>query len=179
MKLKILQSSLAKALSISSKFVSNKAQLPILSNIKIKAQDNKLILGATNLEMSISVNLGAQVQTEGEIAIPGRVLTDIIVNLNPTDLTLESKNELLEIKSDDFKSTITGMNTSDFPAIPSKLEKGFLNIKQGLLTQSLSKVLYAVSNDETRPVLNGVLFVFKKDGLEMVATTDSGCLILS
>lgn len=171
MKLKVLQENFSKALINASRFAISKAQLPILGNIKLEAKKEKMIVSATNLEMSISISLGAQVEKEGEIAIPAKVITEIIANLQPGTISLSSEKEQLKISTNSFSSEVSGMNTSDFPVIPQKVnEKESLILSSKNLTESLSQVTFATSIDETRPILTGVLMIFKGGGLILVGT---------
>ena len=170
MKLQVLQKNLARVLSITSRFASTKAQLPILTNLLFQAQKNKLIISATNLETSISLGLGARIKEEGSITIPSQTIASLVSNLNPGQIDLESKKEKLKISSNGFKSTLSGINPADFPTVSNTIGKNALQIQTGAFLNGLSKVLFAVSTDETRPVLTGVLIIIKKDVLVLVAT---------
>lgn len=170
MKLQVLQEDLTKALTKASRFTSSRAQLPVLGNILLSCKKNKLVVSATNLETSISLSIGAQVKKEGEITAPAKTITDIVSNLPSGVLTLEVVKERIILSTKNFRSEISGMNSSDFPAIPHSLEKGMAVLEKDSFTKALSQVLFAVSIDETRPILTGVLFIQKKNSLTLVAT---------
>lgn len=170
MKLKVLQENLSNALTITSRFSSNRAQLPVLANILLTCKKNKLLISATNLENSISISIGAKVQKEGELTVPARVITDLVTNLQTGQVELTSEKERLKINSQNFSSEISGMNSSDFPQIPQSIGKGSFTLPKEDFIESLSKVLFSVSTDETRPVLTGVLFIFRKEGITLVST---------
>jgi len=171
MKLQILQESLGKALSNASRFTSQRAQLPVLGNIKLKAEKTKLLISSTNLEVAVVISVGAKIEEDGEITIPAKTITEIISNLPLGTLELSAEKEQLKIESQSFDSTLSGMNASDFPAIPEKIDtKNSLVLPKKLLLGSLSQVIFAASVDETRPILTGILFIFKKDSLVLVAT---------
>jgi DNA polymerase-3 subunit beta len=171
MKLQVLQENLNKAIGIASRFTSNRAQLPILGNILLSANKNKLTVSSTNLEISVSMSMGAKIEKEGEIGVPSRVFTELISNLPQETLTLEAEKEQLKISTPSFSSNVLGMNTSDFPKIPSRVvkEKGIVFPKEDF-SKALSKVLFASSIDETRPILTGVLMILEKGSLTLVAT---------
>lgn len=171
MKLKVLQENLSKALINASRFTTSKSQLPILGNVKLETKKTKLIISATNLEMSTSISFGAQVEKEGEIAIPAKIITEIISNLQPGIVLLSAEKEQLKISTSSFSSTLSGMNTSDLPLIPQKVneKKSFLLSKEKI-AEALSQVLFATSIDETRPILTGVLMIFKGKDLILVGT---------
>lgn len=170
MKLKVLQESFSKALSITSRFTSNKIQLPILANVLLSASKNKLFISATNLEMAISIPLGAKVERDGEITIPARVISELVGNLTPGQISLDAEKEILKIAAQGFSSSLSGINSSDFPVVPHELDKKEVSIKSNDFKHSLNKVLFAVSSDETRPVLTGVLVVLNKDDITFVST---------
>lgn len=170
MKLQVLQENLSKAVNSATRFTSSRVQLPVLGNILLTAEKNKLMLSATNLEMSINLSIGAKVDKEGNITVPSRILSEIVSNLNRGPVEIMVDKEKIKISNENFSSNIAGMNSSDFPAIPKKITKEFLKFKSDDLVPSLNKVLYAVSVDETRPSLTGVYFLLGKTKATIVAT---------
>ncbi len=171
MKLTILQENLAKAVSLAARFSSTRAQLPILGNILFSANKTKLRVSSTNLEISVSSEVGAKIEEEGEISIPAKVVSEIVSNLSKDLITLETDKEQLKLTTSSFSSKVLGMNSSDFPKVPGKAgrEKSVV-ISQKELSEALPKVLFATSVDETRPVLTGVLLILEKSALTLVAT---------
>ncbi len=170
MKLQVLQENFSKALSTASRFTSTRAQLPVLSNILLSAKKTKLLVSATNLETSISISVGAKVKKEGEITVPSRVITDIVSNLPPDTINLAVAKEQIKIDTQNFDSSVAGMNSADFPAIPLTAGKGSIKLEKENFITALSQVVFAASIDETRPILTGVLFIYKKGKLILVAT---------
>lgn len=171
MKVKVLQENLSKALSQASRFVNPHAQLPILGNILIEAQKTKLSILSTNLEMSLSTSIGAKVEKEGRVGVPARVIVELVANLPKGTVELFGEKEQLKVQGEGFSGTLAGMNTNDFPVIPQGFEKGeVLKLPKEELLDSLTKVLFAVSIDETRPILTGVLFIIGDNTLTLVAS---------
>ncbi len=171
MKFTILQENLIKAVSTASRFASPRAQLPILGNILISADKAKVKVTSTNLEISVAVEVGAKVEEKGEISVPARVISELVVNLPKNTFTLESEKEQLKVTSSGFSSRILGMESSDFPKVPSAIEEAkALKISKADLIDAVSQVIFATSSDETRPVLTGVLFIWGKNELTLVAT---------
>jgi len=171
MKLQVLQENLEKAVSITTRFASTKAQLPILSNILFSTKKSKIYISSTNLEISASVQIGAKVESEGEISIPAKVITDLVSNLPKETISLESEKEQLKISANGFSSAVLGMDPTDFPKVPNSLnEKNTIIFSRKELSDCLNKVSFAASVDETRPILTGVLFILKSDSLSLVAT---------
>jgi len=170
MKLLVLQENFSKALQLSSRFVSTRAQLPVLSNVLLKSNKTKLFLLATNLEISIATSIGAKVEADGSITIPARTLSDIVSNLPKGALTLETKDEHLSIEMQNFDATLMGISSSEFPSIPETIPQTAFHIKREEFTKALSQVVFSASSDETRPVLTGVLFTTLGDTLVLVGT---------
>ncbi len=171
MKIQILQDGFSKALSIASRFTSTRAQLPILGSILLTAKKNSLHISSTNLEISVSIKLGAKVEEEGRIGVPAKTITELITNLSKESLLLSSEKEQLKISSSSFSSNMLGMDSTDFPAVPSLLGKeNVLVLSQKEIGEALSQTLFAVSVDETRPVLTGILVFLEKGELIFVAT---------
>ncbi len=171
MKAGILQENLVKAVTAAARFASVRAQLPILSNILISAQKTKVFVSSTNLEISISTQIGAKVSEDGEICVPSRVIAELIGNLPRETINLESEKEQLKISASGFSSNVLGMNSTDFPKVPNSVnsEKAIVLPKEDFV-KALSQVIFSASIDETRPVLTGVLFIWGKGDLTLVAT---------
>lgn len=171
MKLQILQENLEKAVGTTSRFASTRAQLPILGNILISTKKSKIYISSTNLEISASVQVGAKIEEEGEISVPAKVFSELIANLPKETVNLSAEKEQLKISVSDFSSVVLGMDPTDFPKIPNTAEKeGSLSLSQDEFIKALSQVSFATSTDETRPILTGVLFLFGKGSLSLVAT---------
>ena len=170
MKVQVLQENLSKTLNTCSRFASSRVQLPVLANILFKTNKNKLLIAATNLEISIAISIGAKVVKEGELTVPARTITDIVTNLTPGQIDLEVEKELLKVTTPSFESSLMGMNAADFPSIPYDLGLDSLTIPAKDLVNALDCVLFAVSLDETRPTLTGVLILLREKEIVFVAT---------
>src|ERR1035437_9310789 len=120
MKLSLLQENLNSALQSVSRFVSLKAQLPILSNILFSTDSGRLKLSATNLELGINYWLGAKITTQGNFTIPAKEITEFVSYLPTGKLDLElNPQSLLEVASAKAQSTFTTISATDFPVLPS------------------------------------------------------------
>ena len=177
MKLQVLQEQFASSLTVANRFTSSRSQLPILGNLYFSASKNKLLISGTNLEMSIVHFLGAKVEKEGEITIPAKVISELVSDLPKGTLNLESEKEKLSISTPNFTSVISGMNVSDFPTVPRVISDPILIFDKKAVLETLTQLLFSVSNDETRPVLTGILFMFipgspKKGGEIVLVSTD-------
>ena len=114
----ILKENLSKVLSISGRFLSTKTQLPILSCILIKADKNGLYVSATNLEMGVFINIGAKIEKEGEVAIPGKLLLEFVSTLNTEKIECIKTDNTFLVKSGKTQATFATINPSDFPPFP-------------------------------------------------------------
>lgn len=170
MKFQALQENLKENINIASRFTSTRAQLPVLSNLLLSVKNNKLLISATNLEMSINLTVGAKVEESGEITVPARTIGDIVSNLNPGKIDISSDKENLTIKSDNFQSKIAAMNSSDFPSIPREIGKSHVGFSKEDIDKALPKILFSISTDETRPVLTGMLVHIKNKDMYFVST---------
>ncbi len=172
MKLKVTQENLNKALGMVARVASTRGTLPILSNVLLKISDNRLSIAATNLDIAISSYIGAQVQTEGSLTVPARLLQDFIGGLPAGVIELEQEEQRLKITTDSYKSVINGVSAEDFPVMPAIENGQSWSVPGPLLKHGLQQVLMAASNDESRPVLTGVLF-HTVEGVLYAAATDS------
>ena len=172
MKLKVTQENLNKALSLVARVASTRGTLPILSNVLLKIDDNRLNVSATNLDIAISCELGAQVQSEGSLTVPARLLQDFVNSLPAGIIELEQEEQRLKVTTSSYKSVINGVAADEFPVMPA-IESGVSwKVEGPLLKKALQQVLIAASGDESRPVLTGVYF-HTVDGTLYVAATDS------
>src|SRR3989338_9157367 len=119
MKITAEKQKLISSLSTAMRAVSLKATLPILSNICLTAENGKLKVSSTNLELGLNYWCVVKVEQEGSLTVPGRVLLEFINSLNSESVTLETKEEMLSITSPDGDANIAGIVSSEFPSIPS------------------------------------------------------------
>lgn len=157
MKVTVTQENLNKALGVVSRVASNKTSLPVLNNILLKTENNRLLLAATNLEVAITEYIGAKVASEGAITIPARLVSEFVANLPKSNVELLVEGSKLHISSDKYVSTINGMPAEEFPALPEIKTTTTLTLAAELLKTAISQTVLAASSDDTRPVLTGVL----------------------
>jgi len=176
MKVSILQENLAKGLSIVGKFVSSKAQLPILENILLVAETGSLKLSTTNLETGINLWLPAKIEKAGRITILAKIIVEFISSLPADKVFLELNQDKLEITCRNYKASFNGISASEFPAIPSlknkkptkKTEKFSLNTKTFI--NAINQMVFTAASDEARPILTGIKLEFLKNKLILSAT---------
>ncbi len=151
--------------------VSNRATLPILSNVLIEAVDGKLKLTATDLDVGVSGCVEAQVEKEGSTTLPVRRLVSIIRELPASDIeiSVDSKNHAT-IKCGPSFFKIIGLGEDEFPPLPKFEDATEFKIEQAVLLNAIKKTSYAISTDETRYVLNGIYVSFREGKMTFVAT---------
>ena len=170
MKITVNQKNLKKALILVEKVVSKNTPLPILNNILLKTENGRLKVSATNLEIGVNYIIGAKIEEVGQIAVPARIISDFIGNIIDDKVSLTTKNNILSINSERYKTQILGFDAKDFPIIPKIKSKPLALIPTKLLKNSLITVLDSVAVSETRPELSGVFVDFNNDKIVFAAT---------
>jgi DNA polymerase III subunit beta len=171
MKIEISKDVLLSGIQKVQNVISSKSTLPILSNILIDAQSGKIKLTATDLDIGISCVLPVDIQEPGLITIPAKRFGDIIKELPDDKVVINTKKNnlvIIETKSCQFK--IMGLPFEDFPKLPEFKEGGVIKLEQYTLKEMLTLTSFAVSLDETRYILNGILFKISQNALTLVAT---------
>ncbi|HLD31391.1 MAG TPA: DNA polymerase III subunit beta [Patescibacteria group bacterium] len=166
---------LSYTLDLVSGVASKQANLPILLNIYIKAEESGVRLSATNLEVAIRANLRAKVERTGTFTIPAKTLTDFVHLLPEEQVELELEGNELKINCGTSSTKIKGMPADEYPVVPEVEENHAYAIKVDDLKKGLSQVVMAVAKNEIRPELAGVYLGFFTDrfpGL-ILAATDS------
>ncbi len=151
--------------------VSSRSTLPILSNVLIESKGDQLVLTTTDLDVGVSVTIAAEVSKEGATTLPVRRLVSIIRELPASviDVDIDGK-DVASIRSGPSFFKIIGLPRAEFPPLPSFTEAKEYKINQKALREGLKKTSYAISNDETRYVLNGIFVAFLEGKLTLVAT---------
>jgi DNA polymerase-3 subunit beta len=171
MKLEVTQENLSRALSTVSRVAHAKTSLPILNNILFKAEKNRLVLAATNLEIAITEHVGAKVSREGVITIPARLVGDYVANLPKGTITLSLDGTKLHIETENYKSSLNGVVADEFPALPEIEDATKLVIPASILKRAIQQTILTVSHDETRPILTGI-YLHTSEGALYMAGTD-------
>jgi DNA polymerase-3 subunit beta len=161
-----LHQSTAKLLSI----VPPKSTLPILSNILFELEKNKLSMKVTDLDVSMTSTIDVEAQKAGAIAVPAKVLYEIVRELPDFELEVSTFENRMEIRCGAGVYKMSGFPPDDFPKLPDIHVARQVKMDGAVLTRIIKKVLFAVSRDETRPALNGILWHTSEEGLNMVAT---------
>lgn len=173
MELSVTQENLARALSAASRVATSKAGLPILSNILLRTEGNRLLVAATNLEIAATYYIGAKVIKQGSITLPARLISEFVGSLPKGTVDLSVKTTRMTITSGNYTSVLNGVDADEFPELPAiDEEKAVIyNIATPDLKQALGQTVITSSSDSTRPVLTGVYW-HSLDGALYLASTD-------
>ncbi len=171
MKFEIQQEDLQKALDVIASVVPSKTTLPILTCVLMEATADKLILSATNLDISITTSTGkVTVKDPGKVAIPATKFVPFVRSLRSGSVVISQKGEQIRLDSGKSRLTENTMNVEEYPALKKLEEKDGLEMDAAVLIDMVNETAYAVSRDETRPALMGILWEIKPDSLTLVAT---------
>ena len=175
MKFVVSSSELFGHLQSISKVISSKNTLPILDNFLFTLSGNELEITASDLETTLITKVKLEnTDGEGSIAIPARILLDILKEFSVQPLTFDiDLNTLgIVITSENGKFSVVGQNGVDFPAIPIiKADRKFsFNINSDVLLSGITKTLFATADDELRPVMGGIFIETSTDNLTFVAS---------
>ena len=180
MKLSVGRNELWRGIDTVLDAVPSKPTMPVLANLLMEADGENLYLAATDLELSIRTQIAADIEIEGRVAVPARTLADIAREWPEAQLHIEVDEERLRLSGQlgseiegEGSYVLSGMDAEDFPEIPTQLEGTTLAFESGgefQLAEMVNKTVFAVSRDETRPILNGVYWSIEDEGMIMVAT---------
>ena len=169
MKLSVLKENLHLAVNTASRFVASKAQLPVLGNLLIVA-DKELKITATNLETGLNYWVGAKIEKTGSICVPARLFSEFVASLPSEKVELEIIDNSLFVKSAGFQASFNGINAGEFPAVPTSTDQSKIALSGQNLGKVFNQLTFAAAQDESRPVLGGVLLKLKEERLIAVAT---------
>ena len=170
MKLTITRQNLAKGLAAVSASIPTKTTLPVLSNVLIESGDNALWISATDLDVSIRVKVPADVAQVGAMTAPGRKLQELTRALPDKPVDLRIRGHQLEIHCGNSRFKLNGLPSEEFPNLPAvDFEEGW-SVSEQSLRRLIQSTAFAVSTEESRPILNGVFWELRDDRMSMVAT---------
>jgi DNA polymerase-3 subunit beta len=160
-----------RGLQMVSNIVEARQTLPILANVLIEAGDDAIRLTATDLEVGVRVSVPAKVVASGAVTISARKLLDIVKELPPVPLSMKvQENAWVALRSGGASYKLVGLGPGDFPAVGEGGAANWITVDGHLLRDMLAQTTFAISHDESRYALNGVLFVLHDRELRLVAT---------
>ncbi len=163
---------LAEKLAVVGRGVSTRTSVQILAGIMVRAAGGRLHLSATDMEISVRDSLEAQVEEEGAVVVPGRLLVDIVRLLPAGDVTLEHRADegVARLACGSASYQLNTYAAEDFPRLPEIEPESAFTVEREAFLDTISRVGRSASRDESRPVLTGILVRFEGDKLVMAAT---------
>ena len=171
MKFKVPKNKLLDALSLVQNIVGSRQGIPVLSNVLIVAEDNKLVFTTTDLDMTIRCSCEAEVERPGSVTLPVKKLTGIIREVSDGIVYVDGdENSIATIRAGSFKSKMYGISPKEFPKLPETENPVTFKIAQSKFKDMLRKTFYAAAVDNSKPLLTGILLNFEEGKLNTVAT---------
>jgi DNA polymerase III subunit beta len=172
MKVTCSRDELVQKLAIVSRAVSTRATVLVLGGILLRAEGGELQLAATDMELSLRTAFDAEVEGEGAVVVPGRLLVDLARLLPDEDVQVEHRAEegVVRIECGSASYRLHTYNVEDFPRLPDVQTIGAFSVDRDALLDTVARVSRSASRDESRPVLTGILARFEGGKLVMAAT---------
>ncbi|GIM57096.1 DNA polymerase III subunit beta [Capnocytophaga canimorsus] len=171
MKFIVSSSLLLKKLQVIGGVINNSNTMPILDNFLFELTTNALTISASDLETTVRGVLEVESDSEGSIAVPAKLLVDILKTFAEQPLTFIVKdNNTIEISSTHGKYSLAYLNGEEFPSPVNLPEANKVSILGDVLATAIQKTIFAVGNDDLRPVMSGIFFEFSTEGLTFVGT---------
>lgn len=172
MEFRIQKSEFLRGLRLAQGIADRKSTMPILANVLLRTDGKgKLVLAATDLNVSVSAELSSKVDSEGGLTVSAKHLHEIVSSLPGEDVVFRrTENHWADIRAGKVEYKLVGMPDRDFPKIADHREVNFSKVDAALLREMIDRTLFSVSNDETRFHLNGVLFESDGTKARMVST---------
>lgn len=169
MKFIINQRDISKHINIAQRGISSRTTLQILDGILIETMKDKIKLTATDLEISIETFVDCEILEEGSIVVNSRIFGDIIKKLPDAPITIEVKNNNINIKCENSEFNIIGNPGDDYPDLPIVIEQTSFVLPKDLFKNAIRQTVFATTQDETRPSLTGVLLEIKDNTISFVS----------
>ena len=172
LKLVCSREELVQKLGIVSRGVSTRTTVQILNGILLRAEQDRLLLAATDMELSLRSGVEARVDGEGAVVVPGRLFVDIARLLPESDVAIEHRSEegIVEVSCGPARYRLHTYSADDFPRLPDVEATTLHAVDRDVLLETIQRVSRSASRDESRPVLTGILMRFEERKLVMAAT---------
>lgn len=164
---------LANAIKIAASVIANRNMLPVLGNVLIESSDASIQITGTNLEQRISAKCNADIEREGKTTIPAKKLIALLDSMNDSFVTIDSnESDHAEITCGTARFKLLGLPADDYPVGDEKEYERTIVIATGELKRIINNVSYAISTQDTRQTLRGMLLDVLEDGNVCTAATD-------
>jgi DNA polymerase-3 subunit beta len=165
-----LREDLSNALQGVQRAVSSKSMMPALSGVLMETSQDSLRLHATDLEIYICKEIPVKVEEEGKILASGRLLSDIVRNIESDMVSLQGKEGDLEVSVGKYRSSLRTLPVEDFPVMPDKKEPILEKASMTKILDAVVQVAKAASKDDKRPILQGILMEIQGNSMNLVST---------
>lgn len=170
MKVRVNQDKFSKLLGLVTGVVPTTSSIPVLSNLLIETQDNRMKVSATDLDISVISLVECEVKSEGSITIAAKRLQEIVRELPGEEVEMEVEGTRVSISSGRANFKVMGMEKDQFPRVADLEQAERINLSGDALEKMIRRSVYSVAKDDTRPVLSGVLWELSPEELAMVGT---------
>src|SRR3989338_2174877 len=169
MKIKTSKENLLSGIQVVQNIVSSKATLPILSNMLLETRNGVIKMNATDLDIGISCEIPVSIFEEGAITIPAKRFSDIVKELPVGDISIHvKKNNQIDIEGENCRFKLIGLPREEFPKFPEFKDTEVIQVEQNILKEMFRLTSFAVSHEESRYILNGVLMEINNNTLRLV-----------
>jgi DNA polymerase-3 subunit beta len=170
MKLKITRDNLQQGLAAVGASIPTRTTLPVLSNILIDVGPDSIAMSGTDLDIAVSVTVPADVDEPGSLTVPAKKLQELARELPEHPVRINTKGDRLELTCGRATFRLNGMPRDEFPTFPTVDFGSSWKIRGKILQELIRQTSFAVSTEESRPILNGVLWQLTDADMRMVAT---------
>ena len=155
--LKIKKDDLLRGVGQTSPIAEKRSAMPILSNVLLEAEADRLVITATDMEISFQGAYPAEVLTPGQLTVPAKKLNEVVRQLNAEEVSLaEEENFTLRLISDTYYALMSGLSPADFPRMPAADDLAFINLDARELAGAIDKTIFSVLQEEARYNLSGI-----------------------
>ena len=170
MKARSLQEHMQHALQMTSRVTPARTTMPIIQNTLMRVMDGAVELTATNLEMTLRMRIPADIEREGSLAVPNRLLSEFVGTLPKGTVEMERPGEttVLRLKCGDTKANINGANANLFPPMPEVEESNTVIMESDEFRKAVVRVAHCAATETNRPALTGILMDLDEDNLTTV-----------
>lgn len=170
MKFNTLKESFLKGINTVSKAINSKTAIPALSNILIVSEDNNIKVTASDLHITITAKIGADIEKAGSITVPGKLLTSFVSQLSTEKVTCELDGENFKVLTPKVKSSFATISVEEYPGVEILHEGKLLKVKTADLSKALQHVQFVPALSDSRPVLTGIYIKISNNILTLAAT---------
>ena len=161
---------LLEGISIVQKAITGKTTMPILEGIYINASNSNITLIGSDIDVSIETKVDADILEEGKVVIDAKIFGEIIRKLPNSDIKIETlENDTIQITCEKSVFNLGYMKADEFPVLTKLNQDMKIEVPQNILKNMIKSTTFAIAQDETRPILQGVLFEVKDKSLNLIA----------